>query len=236
MTRTPSTASAAPVRERTHQRSAVLVDAQPLWLDGVERALERLSIRTVGRASSLSAASGCLADTWPDLVVAETNVDEDPNTGREWIGNVAAEFPATSIVVLSTLASEDHIAETLTRGAQAYVLKTAAVDDLIATVRQIFHRSVFFAPPAAPILHAPTPLDATRILTRRELHILRLAAEGHSNVRISRILWVTEQTVKFHLSNVYRKLDVANRTEASRWAQLNGLLEIDPAERSDQLA
>jgi DNA-binding CsgD family transcriptional regulator len=61
-------------------------------------------------------------------------------------------------------------------------------------------------------------------LTRRELEILRLVAEGHSNAQLARMLWVTEQTVKFHLSNIYRKLDVGNRTEASRWAQLNGLL------------
>jgi DNA-binding CsgD family transcriptional regulator len=50
-------------------------------------------------------------------------------------------------------------------------------------------------------------------------------ADGHSNAQLARMLWVTEQTVKFHLSNIYRKLDVANRTEASRWAQLHGLLD-----------
>ena len=61
-------------------------------------------------------------------------------------------------------------------------------------------------------------------LTKRELEILQLVAEGHSNSQLARMLWVTEQTVKFHLSNIYRKLDVGNRTEASRWAQLNGLL------------
>jgi len=61
-------------------------------------------------------------------------------------------------------------------------------------------------------------------LTKREVEILRLAAEGHSNAQMARMLWVTEQTVKFHLSNVYRKINVGNRTEASRWAQVNGLL------------
>ena len=61
-------------------------------------------------------------------------------------------------------------------------------------------------------------------LTKRELEILQLVAEGHSNGELARMLWVTEQTVKFHLSNIYRKLDVANRTEASRWAQLHDLL------------
>ena len=62
------------------------------------------------------------------------------------------------------------------------------------------------------------------MLTRRELEILQLVAEGHSNAQVGRLLWVTEQTVKFHLSNIYRKLDVSNRTEASRWAQVRNLL------------
>ena len=67
-------------------------------------------------------------------------------------------------------------------------------------------------------------LDNTPGLTRREIEILQLVAEGHSNAGVAKLLWVTEQTVKFHLSNIYRKLGVANRTEASRWAQLQGLL------------
>ena len=61
-------------------------------------------------------------------------------------------------------------------------------------------------------------------LTRREIEILQLVSEGYSNAQVAQMLWVTEQTVKFHLSNIYRKLDVANRTEASRWAQLHDLL------------
>ena len=63
-------------------------------------------------------------------------------------------------------------------------------------------------------------------LTTRELEILRLVADGHTNGRIARELWVTEQTVKFHLSNTYRKLGVSNRTEASRYAHLNDLMAV----------
>jgi DNA-binding CsgD family transcriptional regulator len=59
-------------------------------------------------------------------------------------------------------------------------------------------------------------------LTRREREILALVVEGKSNAAIARQLWVTEQTVKFHLSNIYRKLGVANRTAASRWAHEQG--------------
>jgi len=104
------------------------------------------------------------------------------------------------------------------------VLKTAHPDDLTSAIRQAFEHSIYLAgvrPTAAP----PAPqLDDSPGLTRRELEILQLVAEGHSNAELARMLWVTEQTVKFHLSNIYRKLDVANRTEASRWAQLHGLL------------
>jgi DNA-binding CsgD family transcriptional regulator len=66
-------------------------------------------------------------------------------------------------------------------------------------------------------------------LTRRELEILRLVAVGHAHAQLATMLWVTEQTVKFHPSNIYRKLDVSNRTEASRWAQVQRLLSSAPA-------
>src|SRR5205807_6268420 len=92
--------------------------------------------------------------------------------------------------------------------------------------------TIFLAKTATTNGGAPGPLppvaagdeDENVALTRREREILALVAEGHSNRDLARMLWVTEQTVKFHLSNIYRKLDVANRTEASRWAQLHDLL------------
>jgi DNA-binding CsgD family transcriptional regulator len=61
-------------------------------------------------------------------------------------------------------------------------------------------------------------------LTRRELEVLRLVSEGRSNKAVAAILWVTDQTVKFHLSNIYRKLAVKNRFEATRWARESGVL------------
>jgi DNA-binding CsgD family transcriptional regulator len=64
-------------------------------------------------------------------------------------------------------------------------------------------------------------------LTRRELEVLRLVAAGATNQSVARRLWVTDETVKFHLSNIYRRLDVRNRGEATAWALAQGLL--DPA-------
>ena len=72
-------------------------------------------------------------------------------------------------------------------------------------------------------------------LTPRELEILQLVAEGHSNAVIGRKLWLAEQTVKFHLSNVYRKIGVRNRTAAARWAELHGVSSLEATEtRSPQ--
>src|ERR687885_752341 len=87
-------------------------------------------------------------------------------------------------------------------------------------LRQTAHGNVVhrYEPAAAAATESDCPL------TDRELEILRLVAEGYTNGRIARELWVTEQTVKFHLSNTYRKLGVANRTEASRYAHVNDLV------------
>jgi DNA-binding NarL/FixJ family response regulator len=159
-------------------------------------------------------------------------VEIDPLPGEPSGLNVLRQARSTApemrAIVLSTHRDSSHIDSALAAGASAYVVKTAHPDDVASVVRQAFEHSVFM--PAASPAPAPTAGDASVRaerpggLTRRELEILKLVAEGHSNAQLARMLWVTEQTVKFHLSNVYRKLDVANRTEASRWAQRNGLL------------
>jgi DNA-binding NarL/FixJ family response regulator len=111
------------------------------------------------------------------------------------------------------------------------VVKTAHSDDVGVAIRQTFSPSLFLpGVTTAPMASSAVATDAdpaVAMLTKREREILQLVADGHSNSQLARMLWVTEQTVKFHLSNIYRKLDVANRTEASRWAQIHGLL--DPA-------
>jgi len=72
-------------------------------------------------------------------------------------------------------------------------------------------------------------LPARTRLTRREIEILRLVAEGRSNREVGQLLWVTDQTVKFHLANAYRKLGVRNRFEASQWAITRGLVKAEHA-------
>jgi DNA-binding NarL/FixJ family response regulator len=204
---------------RGSERRAVLLDPHPLWLDAVATVVAGVGLDVVGTATSLEDALRLLDEHAPELFVTELEVPGAD--GILWLGKVRK--GGTRTIVLSSRADPDAIESALAGGAAAYVVKTAEPEDLAAAVRQTFNHSVYFAG-SLPVRHAVPPKAGESPLTRRELEILELVAEGRSNSQIARTLWVTEQTVKFHLSNIYRKLDVANRTEASRWAQLRGLL------------
>jgi DNA-binding NarL/FixJ family response regulator len=204
-------------------RSAVVLDPHPLWLDAVEHILERIHVAVVAKTTTAAAALEAVAEHDPDLLVAEILDEESGLRPLDCLRQALERRPALKIVVLSGEGTPDHISRAFAAGAAAYVVKTAQPDDLCAAVRQAFDHSVYFPAGLPGATAGPAEAD-TAVLTRRELEILQLVAEGHSNAQVGRLLWVTEQTVKFHLSNIYRKLDVANRTEASRWAQVRNLL------------
>ena len=208
------------------KRTAVLLDQHPLWLDAVELVLERINVTVVGKTTMPETALELISTEQPDVLIAEIETNDDSLDGLECLRRAREVMPKLKGIVLSMHQDTGHIDAALEAGATAYVIKTAHPDDLASAIRQAFEHSVYFAgarssgsPPPKP-----QPVDDSQGLTRREQEILQLVAEGHSNAQLAKMLWVTEQTVKFHLSNIYRKLDVANRTEASRWAQVRGLL------------
>ena len=209
-------------------RTAVLLDRQPMWLDVIEGVLERANVRVVGRAADIPTAIAFVSDQKPNLLVADAL--GDGVTGFDYLQAAQEQAPGIKCIVLSSDDDTQKIEAALAAGAVAYVLKTAHSDDLASAVRQAFEQSIYPAYSAvrAAILAAPSSDVVAAELTNRERQILLLVAEGHSNAQLARMLWVTEQTVKFHLSNVYRKINVSNRTEAARWAQRQGLLEVAP--------
>jgi DNA-binding NarL/FixJ family response regulator len=215
----------------TTQQSGVICDSHPMWLDAVEQVLRRIAIHVVGKATSTSEALSMVEEHSPDLLITELEGPPGDLSGLILIERARAAQPSVRPIVLSMHTDSQVIDAALLAGASAYVVKTAHPEDLASAVRQAFSHSVYLAGrrAAEPALATGKPrVGDAPDLTRRELEILRLVAEGHSNAQLARMLWVTEQTVKFHLSNIYRKLDVANRTEASRWAQRKGLLQDTP--------
>jgi DNA-binding NarL/FixJ family response regulator len=212
----------------TSEQSGVICDSHPMWIDAVEQVLRRIGIRVVGKTTSTDEALSMVEEHRPDLLITELEGDSGDRGGLTLIERARGLVPDVRAIVLSMHHEPQVIDAALAAGAAAYVVKTAHPEDLASAVRQAFSHSVYLAgrPAVSPVaVPEAAAIDDSPGLTRRELEILRLVAEGHSNAQLARMLWVTEQTVKFHLSNIYRKLDVANRTEASRWAQVHGLLD-----------
>jgi DNA-binding NarL/FixJ family response regulator len=133
---------------------------------------------------------------------------------------VAEDAPDAKALLLTVHMDDEWLDEAFDAGAGAVLSKSVHPVALGTLLREVVQGHVVHRPRQARANSAAEDCP----LTSRELEILRLAAQGYTNGRIARELWVTEQTVKFHLSNTYRKLGVANRTEASRYAHLNDLV------------
>jgi DNA-binding NarL/FixJ family response regulator len=214
-------------------RTAVIVDERPLWLNALEGLLGRLELEVVGRATDHSDARSMVIEHAPDILIADYAVISDGESSDTTILHRARQVnPNVKCIVLSESDDPRERQRAFAAGASVCCVKRAQPDDLATAIRQSFERSIYFA--TGPQISTestpqPTQPEASAALTKREIEILRLAAEGHSNAQLARMLWVTEQTVKFHLSNLYRKIGVSNRTEASRWAQRHGLLDLETA-------
>ena len=210
------------------ERTAVVLDEHPLWLDAVEAVLARLQVKVEGKPTSVARTLELIDSHRPDVLLLEPADNSGDGRRLDLMRRAREIHPSLKVIVLSNAHEASAVDAAFAAGAVAYVFKSAHPDDLASAIRQAFDVSVFFAHSQAVSANVTSIRQQAAQdqpgLTKRELEILQLVAEGHSNGELARMLWVTEQTVKFHLSNIYRKLDVANRTEASRWAQLHGLL------------
>jgi DNA-binding NarL/FixJ family response regulator len=220
-------------------RRAVLADPHPVWLDAITHVIRGGGeVEVIAHATPGLEALNLVEKLKPELLITELHSQGEQLDdvavaldGAAYVREARARSAGTRVIVLSARADVDAVHEVLVAGASAYVVKTTRPEDLLSAVRQTFEHSVFLArhdflgdSTGSARKAPPLPDSKLNELTRRELEILRLVADGLTNAQLARMLWLSEQTVKFHLSNVYRKLGVANRTEASRWAQVHGVL------------
>jgi DNA-binding NarL/FixJ family response regulator len=211
------------------KRSAVIYSPQPLWLEAVEGVLAHGGVTVIGKATTHDHCLALVAERQPSLLLGDAGT-ETHSDDLELVRRCHAVTDELKVILLASRTDPDSIDDALRSGVSAYVFKTAHPEDVAAAIRQAFEHSVYIGPPASatrsPAVKAHRYDEPDPRLTRREREILSLVAQGHSNARMAKMLWVTEQTVKFHLSNIYRKLGVANRTEASRWAHAHGLVSM----------
>ena len=206
-----------------HEKSAVILDRYPLWLDAMRSLVAGIGVVVVGAGTDRDGAVAMVEAERPDIFIA--GIDPLNPSEVACIRRAKEVHSGVRSIVVADSADDEAIQAAFAAGASMYCSKTVEQQDLASAIRLTFSRSIHIAATDGPTVPAEArPPEVAHNLTRRELEILRLVAEGSSNSQLAQMLWVTEQTVKFHLSNVYRKLDVTNRTEASRWAQIHGLL------------
>jgi DNA-binding NarL/FixJ family response regulator len=204
----------------------LIADDHRLMVEGTKQALERAGgFEVVGEAVNGVQVLPLVRRLKPELVLLDLRMPQ--MDGLTCLAKIKKEFPDIRVAILSVSQDPELIQTALKRGANAYIVKSIDPDDLAAALRQALDGNVFTT---AGLTEDPGERAAREAgLTERELVIVRAVARGLSNEAISKELWVAEQTVKFHLTNIYRKLGVANRTEAARYAFEHGLADHDAA-------
>jgi len=200
----------------------LIADDHPLVRSGVRRALEEEhDIEVVGEATNGAKVLPLVGQTGPDLVILDISMPQ--LDGLACLDQIRKRYPDVKVVILSASGDSDRVQAALARGATAYVLKSVDVRDLASALRQAIEGTVFQA--LGVQRDSEGQLAGSAGLTKRETAILKAVARGLTNQAIGREFWVSEQTVKFHLRNIFRKLEVGSRTEAARYAFEHGLVE-----------
>jgi DNA-binding NarL/FixJ family response regulator len=188
-------------------------------LAAIRRALDGSGdFEIVGEVSIGSQVSPAVNETKPDVVLLDLRMPE--LDGLECLRRLHKQDPKLAVVILSSYSDQEQIEATRAAGARGYVVKTVEPVDLAAVLRATLTGSAFAVWGTAE----PEPADTSPpVLSERESDVLEAVAQGLSNREIGVQLWISEQTVKFHLRNIYRKLGLSSRTEAARYAHRSGL-------------
>ncbi len=202
---------------RTQLIRVLIADDHPLIIAGVRRTIEALDdMEIVGEAHTGPELLQLIERRRPGLVL--TDLRMPGFTGTEAIEQIRERWPEVKVVVLSACDDRASIDAALRAGANAYVIKSASAIDIASVLRQASSGAVFHAPSYSPSPMSADQQSAAPTLTDRERSILSAVAAGMTTAAISRELWVSEHTIKFHLTNIYRKLGVSNRASAVRYA------------------
>jgi DNA-binding NarL/FixJ family response regulator len=202
----------------------LVADDHPLILQGLRRSLEACDdIDVVGEARSGAEVLPLVERRRPDVVLLDLRMPG--MDGATCIGELKRSAPEVKTVVLSASDDRASIDSAARAGASAYVLKSVSSVDIPSLLRQVAAGySVFHSPGRSDAGDGSAVEESATPLTERELTILAAVAGGLTTRAISSELWISEHTVKFHLTNIYRKLGVSNRSGAVRYAYEHGLV------------
>ena len=214
----------------------LLADDHPLFRDGLRSALASLSnTEVVGEAASGDAAIERALELQPDVIVMD--VQMPVVNGIEATRRIVGASPHIGVLVLTMFEDDDSVFAAMRAGARGYVLKGSGQDEIVRAIRAVASGEAIFGPAIAKRLidffaTAPGgPPPAFPDLTEREREVLELIAQGESNQSIARHLFLSEKTVRNHVSNIFTKLQVADRAQAIVRAREAGLGRVRDEQR-----
>jgi DNA-binding NarL/FixJ family response regulator len=203
----------------------LVVDDHAVVRAGLERLLANFDdVELVGTAADGEEAVARTAELQPDVVLMDLAMPV--LDGIEATRRIVAARPETQVVVLTSFSDRLGILGALDAGAVGYLLKDAEPAELLNGIRAAARGEAPLAPKAAKaLLAARSAQRPVAQLTERERDVLALLAAGLPNKQIALRLGISEKTVKGHLTSVFRRIGVDDRTQAALWAQQHGLLD-----------
>ena len=206
----------------------VLVDDHAILRQGLRSVLERESdLEIVGEASSLAEALAVVDKVGPDIVLMDLKLSASSDyEGLTLCGQLSTAHPGLGLLVLTTFLDDQLVVRAVHAGARGYVVKDVDTTELVRAIRAVSRgESAFDSRSASAVVRSLNGQSSSKErLTDRELEVLRLLANGLSNIKIGERLFISPTTVKFHVSNIMRKLEVSRRAEAVYAASKQGLI------------
>jgi DNA-binding NarL/FixJ family response regulator len=217
----------------------LLADDHAVLRQGIAQVLEaQADMTVVAQAQNGIEAVRLAKQHRPTVALLDINMPE--MDGVEATRHITTELPETGVIILTMYRRDDYIFEAIKAGARGYLLKEVELDELLRAVRVVAKgEAVIDAAIAGRVMAelraevAPTRSTVEEPLAERDVEILRLLAQGHSNQEIAGQLSVSEKTVRNRLSLVFRRLHLKNRTEAALYAMRQGLVEPPGSETDD---
>jgi DNA-binding NarL/FixJ family response regulator len=200
--------------------TVLLVDDHPLVRAGLMALISTTNdLEIIGDVESGEQAVSMTGDLSPDVVLMDLSM---PGIGGvEATRRILQRHPTVNVVVLTSFADPERVADALAAGAVGFLLKDCDARDVLAAIRSAALGHAPLDPRVARALLPSAVPPVRESLSVRELQVLRLVAQGLANKQIGRALGITERTVKVHVGHVFRRLGVTDRTSAAMWAREN---------------
>ncbi len=210
-----------------------LIDDHTLFRSGIKALLSRQNdFEVIGEAADGLSGVKLVAQTRPDIVLLD--LDMPVMNGREALAQILSAHPEQTVVMLTVSEDSDDLTECMRIGARGFLLKNINADFLLDSIRKAVDGDNVFSPEMTARLvqslispAAPPKNNALSSLTPRELEILGYLAAGHSNKVIARRLDLAESTIKVHVQNILRKLELSSRVQAAVYAVQHKVLQPD---------